>query len=299
MSTRALAILALLLTMILWGSAAVFLRTLALSLSPENSLALRNAIFIPINIAGLALFGTWRIRREHWRPFLIAGLVGMGGYSWFVNAGFALVPAGLGTIINMAQPIMIALLAWAILHEKPSPWIWLGVGVAITGAVVLFWDDITAAVPLRGVIFLLISCAGWAVYAIYAKPLLQSYDTFTVTAVTILIAAPMLIAAASEPLPVLAARLSLRQWLEILYLVVPCGILGVMMWNYGAKHLSSAATGSFLYLIPVIAVICGALMLDEPITVNILMGGALILAGVAAAQFGPAMQRMLFVTVPK
>jgi drug/metabolite transporter (DMT)-like permease len=62
-----------------------------------------------------------------------------------------------------------------------------------------------------------------------------------------------------------------------------------MLWNYGTKHLSSTAAGTFLYLIPVVAVAAGALMLGEVITVHVVAGGLLMLAGVAAAQFGPAL----------
>ena len=103
-----------------------------------------------------------------------------------------------------------------------------------------------------------------------------------------LIAAPILIGMANEPLPALAARLDLRQWAEIVYLVLAAGIGGTLMWNYGTKHLSSTVAGTFLYLIPVVAVAAGALVLDEVVTVFVIAGGLLMLAGVAAAQFGPA-----------
>jgi drug/metabolite transporter (DMT)-like permease len=92
---------------------------------------------------------------------------------------------------------------------------------------------------------------------------------------------------ASEPVPVLAQRLDARQWFEVVYLVLAAGIGGTMLWNYGTKHLSSTAAGTFLYLIPVVAVAAGALVLGEAVTVNIIAGGALMLTGVAIAQFGP------------
>ena len=139
-----------------------------------------------------------------------------------------------------------------------------------------------------GIVYLLICCVGWAVYTIVTKPLLDRYDSFTVTAMTMLIAAPIMIGAASEPLPALVARLDLRQWLEVVYLVFAAGIGGTMLWNYGTKHLSSTAAGTFLYLIPVVAVAAGALVLGETVTLYIVAGGLLMLAGVAAAQFGPA-----------
>lgn len=294
---RNLAIIALVVTMLFWGSAAVFMRTLGLALSPENSLALRYVLVTIINVAGLWWLGTWRIRREHWLRFLITGVVGMGGYNWFVNAGFTLVPAGVGTIITMIEPIMIAVLAFFLLGERLTSYIFAGLAIASLGAIVLFWEDLTSvsgsAVSATGVIYLLICCLCWAIYTVLAKPLLEIYDSFTVTAVTMLIAAPFLIGAATEPLDELALRLDARQWAELVYLTLASGIVGTLLWNYGTKHLAGAVTGSFLYLIPVIAVICGALILDEEVTVYIVAGGLLMLAGVAIAQFGPALRKAL------
>ena len=290
-SIKTRAALALLLTMIFWGSAAVFMRTLALSLSPENSLALRYVFITAINIAGLAILGGWRIRREHWVRFLIAGLAGMGGYNAFVNAGFELVPAGVGTIVTMVEPMMIAVLAWFLLRERITPFVFGGIIVATLGAIVLFWPDLTADVqnPIspRGIVYLMICCLCWAIYTVVCKPLFETYSSFTVTAVTMLISAPLLIALATEPLLTLAAKLDARQWFEVAYLVLPSGIIGTLLWNYGSKHLSGGVTGSFLYLIPVVAVVCGALILKEDVTIYVIAGGAMILAGVALAQFGP------------
>lgn len=287
------AIAALLLTMFLWGSSAVFMRSLALSLSPENSLALRYILLTVINLAGLAWLGTWRIPRSDWGRFLLAGLAGMAGYNVFVNAGFALVPAGIGTLITMVEPLMIAILAALLLDEKLTRFIFIGVMLAIAGSVVLFWQDITAAapsaVPIKGVLYLLICCVCWAIYTILSKPLLDRHDSFTVTAITMIVAAPVMIGMASEPIPALAAELDIRQWAEVFYLVLAAGIGGTMLWNYGAKHLSSTAAGTFLYLIPVVAVTAGAVVLGEIVTIYILAGGLLMLAGVAAAQFGPAL----------
>jgi drug/metabolite transporter (DMT)-like permease len=287
------AVAALLLTMVLWGSSAVFMRTLALSLTPENSLAMRYALLTVVNVAGLLYLGTWRIPRSEWPRFLIAGIVGMAGYNWFVNAGFELVPAGIGTLITMVEPLMIAILAAMLLGERLTRYIFLGVAMAIAGSLVLFWPDITSAspsaIPLEGIVYLLICCLGWAVYTIVTKPLLDRHDSFTVTALTMIIAAPIMIGAASEPLHVLAARLDARQWFEVVYLVIAAGLGGTMLWNYGTKHLSGTAAGTFLYLIPVVAVGAGALVLDEPVTAYVIAGGLLMLAGVAAAQFGPAL----------
>ena len=287
------AAVALLVTMLFWGTAAVFMRTMALALSPENSLAIRYVILSAINVTLLLAFGTWRINRADWGRFAVAGLAGMAGYNWFVNAGFALVPAGIGTIVTMIEPLMIAVLAFLLLGERLSRHIFAGAALACAGAIVLFWRDLTEAAPgsvsALGVVYLLLCCLSWAIYTIVAKPLLVKYDSFTVTAITMLIAAPVLIGAATEPLSELFLSLDIRQWGELFYLVIPNGLLGTLLWNYGTQQLSGATAGIFLYLIPIIAVASGAFILGEAVTVLIVLGGALMLVGVAFAQFGPAL----------
>lgn len=287
---RLLAVTALLLTMFFWGSAAVFIRTLALSLSPENSLALRYSILTVINIAGLAMLGGWRVARQDWPRFLVTGIVGMGGYNWFVNQGFALVPAGIGTVITSVEPLMLAVLGILLLKERLTPFVLLGLIVAFLGIFVLFWPDISSgasSISLQGAAALWICALCWALYTVLAVPLVEKYGSFPVTAITMIIAAPLLILPASEPLHSLAMRLDARQWAELMYLVIPNGILGTVLWNYGAQRLSQAATGAFLYLIPIVAIICGWIILNEAITPNALVGAALSILGVALAQFGP------------
>jgi drug/metabolite transporter (DMT)-like permease len=288
---RLLAILALLLTMFFWGSAAVFIRSLALAISPENSLALRYAILAAINLAGLLIFGCWRAARQDWPRFLVVGIVGMGGYNWFVNQGFALVPAGIGTVITSVEPLMLAILAIVLLKERLTPFVLLGLLVALLGIVVLFWNDLVTGVStisLKGAAALWACAFCWAFYTVLALPLVKTYGSFAVTALTMIIAAPVLIWPATEPLLGLAMKLDARQWAELLYLVIPNGILGTMLWNFGAQRLPQAATGAFLYLIPVVAILCGRTILGEAITANAVLGAALSIAGVALAQFGPA-----------
>jgi drug/metabolite transporter (DMT)-like permease len=286
---RSQAVMALLATMLIWGSSAVFMRTTALTLAPENALALRYVMLVLMVVPGLLTTGGFSIAREHW-PRLVLTAIGMFGSSWFTIQGFARVAAGLGTVISMVEPIIIALLFWAILREPLYPRIWAGLLVSLMGAAVLFWPEITAStanpVDAVGILFLLAAPTSWAVYTIGAKPLLLHYSGFTITGWSMLLAAPLILLMASKPYAELVATTSARTWAELLYLAAFNSLLGAVLWNYGTRHLPGAAVGSFLYLLPVIAVGAGYLMLGEPITPWLVAGGTIMLAGVALAQSG-------------
>lgn len=287
-SRRAAAVAALLLVMFVWGTSAVFLRSTSLTLAPENALALRYMVLAPLLVLGLLVSGGWRIGRDDWPRLIGASLAGMFGSAWFTMQGFARVAAGPGAVIQMVEPIIIALLAFGFLGEPLSRRLWLGLAVAIAGGAVLFWPDLSAAAgrPLDGwgVAALVGASICFALYTIVAKPLLRRHSSFVVTAWAILISTPPVLWLASRPHAELLLATPAPIWAEIIYLAVVNSILGNVLWTYGAHRLPAATVGSFLYLMPVFAVAAGYFWLGEPVTPWLVAGGLIILAGVAIAQ---------------
>lgn len=292
---KLVASLSVLSAVLIWGSAAAVLRGAALDLSPGNSIAIRYLLLAAIAVPGLIITGGWRIAKEDWPRLLITGIVGMAGYNYAVNEGFARVEAGLGTVVTMIEPIFIAILAFIFLKEKLPRSIWPGTCICLIGAAVLFWPSIaqttTTPVSWSGIGFLLICCTGWAIYTIAAKPLLERYSSLAITLWTMVIAAPFMMPLADKSLWTLVTTLDSKNWFQILYLVLPNGLLGTFLWNHGAKDLSGSVTGAFLYLIPVFGALSGWLLLDEAITTRFVAGAALMLAGVAIVQFGESLLR--------
>lgn len=281
------AVLALIATMVIWGTSAVFLRTTALALSAENALALRYVLLVLIFGISLLRTGQWRIARVDWPRIAIAALA-MLGSSWFTMQGFARVAAGVGALVQMVEPIIIALLAALLLAERPAGRIWTGLAVSVMGGLVLFWPDISAAastpVDPWGLVALIAASTCFAAYTIAAKPLAARYSGFTVTAWAMLLSSPIVFLLASRPYGELLTATPAATWFEILYLAVFNSILGNVLWTYGSSRLAGASAGSFLYLMPVVAVVAGYLWLGEPITAFIVIGGLVMLAGVAIAQ---------------
>ena len=284
---RAQALLALLSAVFFWGTSAVFLRTTALSLAPENALSLRYIVLVPLLAGGLFVSGRWQIARVHW-PSLALTSSGMLGSAWFTIQGFARVAAGLGTVIQMVEPIIIALLAFVFIGEGLTRRLWVGLGIAIGGGLIIFWPDLNAATqhPLNGwgVAALLCASTSWAAYTIGAKPLLAVYSGFTITAWSTLIAAPVVFLLASKPYSELLFHTATSSWMEIFYLAVFNSILGNVLWTFGTRHIAGAAVGSFLYVLPLFAILAGYLWLGEAVTPSLVVGGLIVLAGVALAQ---------------
>jgi drug/metabolite transporter (DMT)-like permease len=288
-------LLALIFTMIVWGLAPVVLRSQAVEIGAADSLIIRYTIVSAIYAVMLAIAGNAKIARTDWPRLLLISLVGMLGYNLGSMFGFEHATACVGGLIYATQPLLIIVLAAILIRERLSATAIVGIVIAGLGTVLLFWRDAGEASGesvLYGGGLLLLACMAWAVYSVMSRPLLTQYGVLPVTAWSIIIATiPMYILADASTATALVS-MNGRQWAELLFLAAISTVIATLTWNYSVARLPSATTGVFLYLIPVIALAAGAVLLDEDVTVTMLLGGLLILLGVAVAQFGPRLSKL-------
>lgn len=77
---------------------------------------------------------------------------------------------------------------------------------------------------------------------------------------------------------------SIRSSLAVLYLAVLGSVVAYTAYNYAQTKLSAGKVSSYAYVNPAIAVITGALLLREPVTLRMIASMGIILAGVALIQ---------------
>ena len=124
----------------------------------------------------------------------------------------------------------------------------------------------------------------FALYNVFLQPLLQRYGLLALTAASSLVGMLGLVPFVRPSTVDAVAEMSASSASLILYLGVVCTLFGYAAWNVGLRGLGPTRAVSYTYAIPALAVLMGALFLDEPITVWLAVGGALILGGVALAQ---------------
>lgn len=285
------AVLALIFTMVVWGVSPVFFRSLSLALGPDAHLAIRYLLVGLLFLGVLIATRGWRIERSDWPRLLFVSLAGFTGYNLGSAFGFERINAGTGSLIIGTQPLLIALIGTLAAKERLTPAVILGLAIGFAGIVFLVWKDLGVQGDpltfLTGCAMIFASGTCWALYAVLSKPLSQKYGSLPITAASVVITSIALVLLLGRPATLVTLQaMTLRSWLEMAYLVIFVTGLTMVTWNYGAARLSAAAAGSFLYLVPPLGVVAGALMLGEPVTGGMIIGGTLILAGVAMTQFG-------------
>ena len=73
-------------------------------------------------------------------------------------------------------------------------------------------------------------------------------------------------------------------WLSIVYMAVVVSIFGYVIWYWVLKYLEASQVAVLQNIQPVAATALAAVMLGEPITPNLIVGGIIVIAGVVLAQ---------------
>lgn len=289
------ALLALAFTMAVWGISPVFFRSLTLALGPGDQLVIRYAMVGVVFFVVLLATGGWRIKAADWPRMLFLGFGAYVFYNLGSAFGFVHINAGTGSLIIGTQPLLIALVGIVLAREPLTATTVLGLAVGFIGILFLVWKDLgVSGEPqgfLLGCAMIFVSGTFWALYAVISRPLSQRYGSLTVTAMSSVLCAAALVLLLGRPSTLTTlSGMDSASWTGMFYLVVLVNVITMVTWNYGAARLPAAAAGAFLYLVPPIGVLAGALILGEKVTSGMVIGGALIMAGVAITQFGPMLR---------
>ena len=216
-----------------------------------------------------------------------AGLFVVTLYHLALNAGERTTTAGTASVVIAGAPAMALTMSLALGLEAFSRRRAAGLAVAFAGVVVVILLGSGQSVSVsssKGPLLVLIAAASFAAYNVLAKPLLGRHDAIAVSSAASLVGTVALLPfAASGP----AGRLtgmSGGDLLLVLYLGLVCTLAGYVLWTVGLRGLDPSRAVAYLYGVPVVAVAVGALTLGESVTAWLLVGGLLVVGGVALAQ---------------
>jgi drug/metabolite transporter (DMT)-like permease len=225
-------------------------------------------------------------RRELGR-LVAAGLFVVAGYHLALNLGEADTSAGASSVIVAVAPGLTMLLSVGIGLERFSRRRLAGLALAFAGVlVVVLWGagQSIGASSLTGSLLVVAAAATFAAYNVLAKPLVSRHSPIAVTAAASLIGMLALLPLGGRTTLHDATGMPAGQWLLIVYLGVVCTLAGYIAWTVALRRVDPSRAVSFIYGIPVAAVLIGSLTLGESVTPWLAAGGLMIVGGVAVTQ---------------
>ncbi|MGK5737754.1 EamA family transporter [Micromonospora sp. URMC 103] len=283
---------ALVLVYVLWGSTYLGIRIAVETLPPLVSAAARFAAAAAVLALVLRLRrgpGALRVdRRQLGSAALVGVLLLAGGNGLVVLAesgppGVA-VPSGIAALLVATVPLLVVLLRSAT-GDRPRFWTFAGVTVGFLGLVLLVLPTGGAdAVPLAGALTVVVGAACWSIGSFLSGRIRMPGNPFVATVYEMLAGAAALAVVAvgrGELRGFSPAQVSARSWLALGYLMVAGSLVAFTAYVWLLQHAPISLVSTYAYVNPAVAVALGAVLAAEPVTSQVLLGGAVIVAGVA------------------
>jgi drug/metabolite transporter (DMT)-like permease len=288
-SHPATAHVSLLLVVIVWAGAFSAIKVLLdHGTAAEDIAILRYLVAAP----GFA-FLLWRVgglpglnRRDALR-ILAAGALVVAGYHISLNVGERYTTAGAAALVVALAPAMTLALALGLRLERFSRGRMIGIATAFAGVAVVVLLGSGEKISLentQGPLIVLGAPLAFALYNVLLLPLFRQYGVLALTAATSLAGMVALVPFARRNTFDGLGGTTAGDLALVLYLGIVCTLLGYIAWNVGLRGLGASRAVAYAYGIPPLAVLIGALALDEPVTLWLVLGGVLVVAGVALAQ---------------
>ncbi|GAA3078682.1 drug/metabolite exporter YedA [Streptomyces roseofulvus] len=276
---------ALAIVYVVWGSTYLGIRIVVDTVPPFLASGAR---FVTAALL-LAALVAWRhgpaalkVDRRRLGSAALVGLLLILGGNGLVNLAETDVPSGLAALLVAAVPVWVVLLRTAA-GERPGLGAYGGVLLGMAGLAVLTLPGLSGEVGLGGVLTVLAAALLWSLGTVSSARLPLPANPFTASVYEMLaggLAGIVVGLIRGEHRGFDPGTVSTASWAALGYLVVFGSLIAftAYAWLLQSAPVSLAAT--YAYVNPVVAVLLGALILDEALTWPILLGGAIVVAAV-------------------
>ncbi len=272
---------ALLLTLI-WGTTWAAIRVSLEGFPPFTGLALRFALGAAILLLAARAGGVRFGRSRHEVPlWAVQCLFAFGLAYALVYWAEQWVPSGLTAVLFSTLPFFVALFAYFLIPEERLGVLGLaGMAIGFGGVALIFSDDLSllgGAEVRTAALVLLIAPASVAFSEVVIKRWGHEVHALSLTAVPMAAAAVLMggLAAwieADRPVTPTPAAVA-----AVLYLAVVGSAVAFSLFFWLLKHVTVTQLSLIAYGIPVVAVAVGTVFLDEPLTLRMALGAALVM----------------------
>ncbi|MBE9053994.1 DMT family transporter [Nostocales cyanobacterium LEGE 11386] len=273
----------LLLLAALWGGSFLFMRMTAPVLGPVWLIEMRVLLAGLFLLPFLIRLNLWGEVRRKVIPLFIVGFINSAlPFSLFAFASLFL-PAGFTSILNATSPLFGTIVASVWLKEKLTVSRMIGFVLGFAGVVALIGWKTFAATPsfFAAVGAGLLAAVMYAIAAPYAKQQLSSVPSLVTSTVSQLSAAIFLLPALPFTVPKTVPTTDIV--VAVLALALFSTALAYILYFRLIKNIGSTKTLTVTYLIPLFAMLWGAIVLKESVTSSMVFGCTLILLGTAIA----------------
>jgi drug/metabolite transporter (DMT)-like permease len=201
------------------------------------------------------------------------------------TVGLKYIPSGLGALIAALYPLCVVLIEIIFYKNNKINWAtFLGLILGIAGIAVVFYDNAFHNHKEGfwiGIVLSLIAMITWAVTTIFIAKKKSDMNPYNALGWQMLISSfIMFFIAKASGNYITFSNIPFETWATLAYMVGAGSIIAFIAFIYSMKKLEPGIASLYAYINPIVATLVGSLLVDEKLTLNILIGSLITVFGV-------------------
>jgi drug/metabolite transporter (DMT)-like permease len=259
------------------------------ALTGFNSLALAQLRMSAAAILYVLLYIAWRgfpslrLTKRQWLTLALMALTGITLNQICYIGGLARTSVTHTGLIQAIGPVMVLLLSASVGTEALTRRKILGMTISFMGVALLLIEKPVQGSGANWLGDLILIAAGgfFAYYTILMKKVADRYDALTLNALVFVLGSILLIPfCITSVVETRWDQIPSHAWWGLAYMVIFGSFVAYLIYAFALEKLSASNVAAFAYLQPLMAAAMGVWLLGEKISITVVIGGALILAGV-------------------
>ncbi len=285
---------ALLIVYILWGSTYFGIRVMVETMPPLLAAGLRFGAAALVLSLIAALRGEWRtgLSKGQILSCALVGVALFAGGNGLLALSEQRIPSGVASLVIACSPLLVALMGLVAFRTPIGLWQGAGMALGFGGLFILGRPGGGAHLDPIGLLEVLCAATCWSLGSVIASrsplpgtPLAAASLQQAFGALSLL----LLGLTSGELNGFQSGHVSGRSLLAVAYLITFGSLVAFTAYSWLVTTAPLSLVFTYVYVNPVVAVALGALFIGERVTSTILIGGAVILAGVAIIMSGQAL----------
>ena len=225
--------------------------------------------------------------RETWPAYAVLTLLNVVLFFSLQTLAILQLPSGLASVLIYLQPVLVGVLAAPLLGESLSRFKVVGLLLGFAGIAVVSAGAFTGHVSALGVGYAVVGAVVWALGTIAFKTYADDVDAWWAVALPFL-AGGLVLSAGGAAFEGTDIDWSGEFVTAFLYASMVGTALSWSLWFGLVGSGEAGRAASYIFFVPLISLVIGAVFLDESLGLSLLVGAALVIVGVYLVNRRPA-----------
>jgi drug/metabolite transporter (DMT)-like permease len=210
--------------------------------------------------------------KETWHFYLISAFLNIIIFYGLQTIGLGFAPAGLFSAIVFIEPVLLGIFCWIWLGESMYGLKIIGLILGFAGVAIISASGFTGDISLMGIMLALGSALGWGLGTVYVKKTGDRVDSIWMVTVQLIMGGVFLLTVGSGVESWSSIKWEMPFISNLLFISTFVIAFGWLAFFTLVGSGEASKVGSFTFLIPLIAILCSSFILQEHITLNLLVG---------------------------